>query len=251
MTKNQQKKYARARQELEKYFGEKLEVVDAKKPLTLLPNEVDFSGGIKFDPGRCGFARTCIRLMDAHRCLFFENTVYIDHRGEDGVRRIYRYVPSAATARTLKAFDQGELKLHDVLRAFVLNPPPISRTLIQQRRQRRAWRRTKSGRAIENLRHAVLREKGIRRDIENQQERRVRLEKQYSPEAPSVIETKTQLKKLRERLSNAVEDRRNKETIAKDVRNHAVGQGTAQPKRHIVNARRGIFFWNTDQAVAR
>lgn len=245
-----QDRYARARRQIEKYFGGELEIVDAKRMLTLLPDEKDFANAVKRDPHKCGFARTCARLLRSTKVLFFKRAVYIDHFGEDGVRRIYRYVPSTAVTHTLDAFDAGKLKPNQVLRAFILRPASISQTLAGQRRQRRAWRRTDSGRAIEALRHADRHVSEVVRDVNNTKERIERLEKQYSPKAPSVVEAKGQLRKLRDRLSDAIDTRRTKEAEAKEVRNHGFGTGLSRPKPREVDAniRGGSFFWNPEHA---
>jgi len=247
-----QDRYARARRLIENYFGGELEIIDAKRSLTLLPSENDFANAVKRDPHKCGFARTCARLLRSTKVLFFKRAVYIDHFGEDGVRRIYRYVPSTAVIKTLSAFDAGKLKSNQVLRAFILRPASQSQTLAGQRRQRRAWRRTDSGRAIEALRHADRYVTEIVRDVDNTKERLARLEKQFSPKAASVVETKGQLKKLRDRLAVAVDDRRDKEKAAKEVRKSSFNTALSRPRRREVDAniRGGRFFWNPEQASA-
>ncbi len=246
----QTKKPAPVNGHVKKYFGGSLEIVDAKKPLWLMPSWNDFLNAVRFDAEHCGFANTAARLLGATKILFFKKAVYVDHVGEDGIRRIYRYIPSPAVTKTIKDFDDEKLDEKQVIRAFELRPPPFSLTLVGMRRQNRKWSRTDAGRAIEVARKSESRVKVLCRDVENTKEKLARIINR-SPTAPSAGEAKKQLSNLRKQLAAAVDDARDKKQIAEKLRTNPYRPANKpQPiQRKGGHTRDGRFFWQPTKAA--
>jgi hypothetical protein len=124
-----------------------LEVVEAKKPLQLFPTQEDWDTAVPKDPEHCGFANCAHRVCGATQAHFFKKYVYIDHVGDDGIRRVHRYVVSPGVYRAIAVFDETE-KMREKPRAFILRPPSSAETLHGARARNRRWSQGMMGQAV-------------------------------------------------------------------------------------------------------
>lgn len=125
----------------------KLEIVDATHSLTLFPSKADFDKAVRQDPRHCGFANCTARICGSTQAHFFKRYVYLDRLGEDGVRRVYRYVTSKSVFETLANFDMK--RRIDIRRSFILRAPPRSQTIRAMRKANRKWRGSDIAKGIE------------------------------------------------------------------------------------------------------
>lgn len=205
----------KVRSELRKVFG-KLEIADAKKPLLLFPDAKDFKSATRLDPYNCGFKRAAARLCGATAALVFKSAAYFDYPGEDGVRRIYRHIPTSAAREAIEAFDAKGPEAVKTGRCFRFEAVSKSYTLkehaARQRKERKGPKRALWEARLAKFQHkkAEVRLHEIEGDLRRQKARLDRLSEQYSPKAKSVLEAKTQVDRLskvkaeqRERVADA------------------------------------------------
>jgi hypothetical protein len=90
---------------LERYWKD-MPVVESKTAIILAVNEDDVKGAIPRDPTCCAFSRACARQFDSTAVLFLKQVAYMDVLDSDNVRRVYRFIVSAATRRAIERFDK-------------------------------------------------------------------------------------------------------------------------------------------------
>jgi|SRR5215471_2956169 len=222
---------------LRKVFGD-LPVVDATSDLKLFPQQSDFASGVPLDPHRCGFARCGRRQVGATAALVFFYTSYFDHVGEDGVQRIYRYSNGTRVRSIARKFDRRGASAVNTDRAFIFHPPSHSNTLRRQRAKGRRLRRSPRGKLLINTWMTGRRLQDAERDLGNMTEKLERLSISRSPAAPSVVETKTQIQRLRTRVRELRDDYHDKAKRADKVRIRPAIPKTT--KAHNLNIRNGI-----------
>lgn len=107
-------------------FFRGLPVVEATEPLRIVVNKSDIKSGKRLDPNNCVFAQACKRLFNSHAVLFLRRTAYVELPDSKGIRQVHRFMISKETADKIHHFDKtGEADEG----GFILNPPPISRTI--------------------------------------------------------------------------------------------------------------------------
>jgi hypothetical protein len=216
-----------------------LEVADAKKPLLLFPTQEDFDTATRMDPMHCGFANCVHRSCGSTQAHFFKHYVYIDHFGDDGKRRVYRYCISKNVLDTLASFDRGQ-KVR-VKRAFVLRAPAPSETMHAQRAFNKKWRNSDTAKAL----NAETKARAELRRSERELEQAVTIAKKIDAPSDStkakdvqrrVISAKTQLSKARDAVDTAVKR-------VKTLRKATYGTGKAKPRALDLTVRSGTGAW--------
>ncbi len=249
--------------ELRKYFGD-LEIVDAKIPLQLFPNEDDFRKATQLDPFSCGFKRAAERQCGATAAVVFEGSAYFDYAGTDGVRRIYRHIPAPPTKEVIRTFDQEGPDAVDIKRAFIFAAPAKSKSREYIAKSSRKIRRGPSrvfidahtlGRKLNKAREKLRKTEA---DLDHQKERFDRVAAQRSPKAPMVLETQKQIERLkkerREQLARVTELRleaMEKKTKADAIRQRPFRRRRINPKVHNLHVRNGAAVMNALMAERR
>jgi len=216
-----------------------LEVADAKKPLLLFPTQEDFDKGVRMDPLHCGFANTVHRACGSTQAHFFKRYVYIDHPGDDGKRRVYRYCISKHVLNTIEAFDRG--KKVKVSRAFVLRAPAPSETMQAQRAFNKTWQKGGTAKALKA--EAKARTELRRSEREFEQATAIAKKIDATPVSPKAKEVqrrvtaaKTQLAKARDAVDVAIKR-------VKTLRKATYGTGHAKPRHLDLTVRSGTGAW--------
>jgi hypothetical protein len=99
--------WAEGQLELLKRVFNGMEVVDATFSLALHLKNEDYIGAIPNSLTDCVFAKTSKRMHDSGAMLFCKSIAYVDLEGEDGVRRVHRFVIGAKMKRSLLLFDKS------------------------------------------------------------------------------------------------------------------------------------------------
>lgn len=118
---------------LHRTFGD-LEVRDAKDDLRVAIHQGDVAKGKRKDPENCALAQACMREFDSTAAVFFKSRAYVDVLGEDGVRRVERFVLSPEARKIVASFDGGR-RVPAGGRLIVLSAPAPSETLNDQLRR--------------------------------------------------------------------------------------------------------------------
>jgi len=123
-----------AGKEIVRLWGD-VPVMDAKKDLRVFIKPCDLEGATRKDPAHCVFARACKRTFDARKILFYRQVAYVELPGEDGQRRVERFIMSESMTALVKDFDEGRTTIPEA--GFLLSAPTPSQTLNAKARR---WR---------------------------------------------------------------------------------------------------------------
>lgn len=107
---------------LSDYFdlAEDFQLVDAPRPITVLPTKVDADGAVVLDPAHCVFARACERQM--HKpALFLRTVAYV----RQSRKKVYKYVLPPLTTSIIRSFDTTGTAAYDA--PVMLLPPTGTR----------------------------------------------------------------------------------------------------------------------------
>jgi hypothetical protein len=123
---------------LQRTYGD-LEVRDAKADLRIPVIAEDVKKAKRRDPERCVLAQACMREFASSAVVFFKSRAYVDLVGDDGVRRVERFIVNGAAREVVEAFDREE-PVPAGGRWLVLKAPGKSMTLDAQRKLNRQYR---------------------------------------------------------------------------------------------------------------
>lgn len=236
---------------LAKYFG-KLEVVDAKVSLTLLPTREDFEGAVPRDPKNCGLSRCTHRMLHSSATIFLGRNAYVDFPDTDGVIRVHRYETSYGGAREqLEPFDEfdGDISKVPLGRSVILFPPSKKRTLIAMRQTNKRWRRKTVGRAIRVETMARDRLATVTRDAERAKEK-VKVTKPRSKEQG---EARAVLRTSRSEIRLAREMYQQAKKTADSARSYKFRKSPRKKlglKKHWLSVRNGTGFFGKGVKIA-
>lgn len=134
--------------ELVRRWFEGLEVIEAKDPLRIQPNQDDIVGAIASNPAKCVFSRACKRQWESTKVMFFGTVAYIDLLDDDGKRHVERFTIPRKARAYIREFDEGKVT---VPKGFTLLPPAPNETIEGKRKR------------AEKCRPALLKGKATRR----------------------------------------------------------------------------------------
>lgn len=223
---------------LEKAFPG-LKIKDAPKDLRLFPTELDFKNAVRKDPEHCGFANCAARVCGSTQAHFFTRYAYIDHPGDDGVRRVYRYCISKDVHDAIADFDEFGVRVGKKMRAFTLRAPKPSEKLEAQRKANRKWRTGPTAKAITAEKAARVELRRCEREFDQAtllaRDTNIGTDKVRENEA-RVRAARLQTRKAKEKLAAAVER-------AKKARLATYGTGKAKPRLRNLAVRSGSGAW--------
>lgn len=104
------------------YFdlAEDFQLVDAPRPITVLPTAVDADGAVVLDPAHCVFARACERQL--HKpALFLRTVAYV----RQNRKKVYKYVLPSLASSIVRSFDATGTAAYDA--PVMLLPPTGTR----------------------------------------------------------------------------------------------------------------------------
>jgi hypothetical protein len=120
-------------------LGKDVEIIDAKRELRVFIRPEDLAKAVIRDPGECVFAQACKRQFGAGTVFFWRSRAFVELPGEDGVRRVERFVLPKEMRKLIEDFDSGRTIIPEA--GFLLNAPTESQTLEHERIRRRPRRR--------------------------------------------------------------------------------------------------------------
>jgi hypothetical protein len=228
-------------------FGN-LEVKDAVTPLLLVPTEDDFKSAVRKDPKNCGLSRCVGRMFGATLALFFKRFAYIDMVGEDGKRRVWRFVVSEPARKQLSAFDRAEHVKTE--RAIRLLPPSPGRSMAGMRKTNMRWRRSDVGKAVAAETKARSSLRVAEREAERAQSRYVEAKAEHGSSSPVLrmaekqkAAATTELRKARDKVAVTVE--RSKKLRSISFRNTEA----PKPRKFDLTVRNATGFFSRAEAA--
>jgi hypothetical protein len=143
-----------------------LEVRDAKNDLRIPIIAEDVKRADRKDPERCVLAQACMREFASSAVIFFKSRAYVDLVGDDGVRRVERFIMTTAAREVVAAFDRGE-PVPAGGRWLVLRAPTKSTTLeADRKRDRRRRAALRKGTYVRADGNGNGTPRGVPRDLE-------------------------------------------------------------------------------------
>lgn len=236
-------------------FGN-LDIVDAESSLKLFPSGEDFKTATQNDPRNCGFQRAATRVCGATGAVVFRSAAYFDYPGKDGVRRIYRHIPSPEARAVIKLFDNKGADAVPLDRTFDFYAPSNSLTLKYMRAKSKIMRNgphkivNQAWQATRKVRDEEIKLKQATADLERFKDKLKKVMDQKSPASAVAIETKKQV----ERVSKDVSIRRKRLTEnrataadlkkkADKIRKRPFRNQMANGHIHNLEARNGMGFF--------
>jgi hypothetical protein len=117
--------------------GERIPVRDAKFSFLLTPNQEDIDKGIPGDAANCAFARACRRLHGSELVWVTRGLAYIELRGKNGAKILYRFILKDPAKKFIKGYDQTKDALFP--ESVIFAAPTGKRTLNAQRAAAKEW----------------------------------------------------------------------------------------------------------------
>jgi hypothetical protein len=216
-----------------------LEIADAKKPLLLFPTQEDFDKATRMDPLHCGFANCVQRACGSTQAHFFKRYVYLDHFGDDGKRRAYRYVVTKNVLDTLSAFDRGQRV--KVKRAFVLRAPAPSHTIQSMRAANKKWRGSDTAKALKAEAKAQTELRRSERELE--QATTIAKRTDAAPDSAKAKEVQRRVTAAKAQLTKARDAVDVAAKRVKALRKATYGTGKAKPRQLDLTVRSGTGAW--------
>lgn len=129
-----------------------LPLVDAEHELSILVRAEDIRKAYENNKGRpandpmrfstCGIAEGCKTLLGSKHVAIQRSTAYIEHAGDDGVVRAYRYLFTQSAEDFVRKFDNEALPVNDTM--VRLRPPSPGKTLEHQNKRDKELREKKA-----------------------------------------------------------------------------------------------------------